>query len=238
MEGIDLVKSKIFINDASVIYDALRFRGFFKSPSRLKFTALKNINLNCEKGEIIAVMGHNGAGKTTLLKLISAKLRPSSGKIETFGDVIHLAGVNPGFDKFLSARQNIAWLSEAYGIKSDISSDIESFADIGEAFDRPITSLSTGMQGRVGFGFATALKPEILLIDEVLGVGDPSFKSKAMLRLKEMLFNSGIVIMSTHSVGLVKEIATRCIVLEGGKIIYDGEINKGLELYASMGKGS
>jgi len=228
--------NKISLSNASVIYDGLQFRGIFKPPSRLKFEALNKINLTFNQGEIIAIMGHNGAGKSTLLKLMAGKIRPSSGKIETSGKIIHLAGVNPGFDKFLSARQNIKWLSGAYGIKNDISQDIENFADIGEAYDRPISSLSGGMQGRVGFGFATALKPNILLIDEVLGVGDPSFKNKAMLRLKEMMLHSGIVVMSTHSVGLVKEIATRCVVLERGKIIYDGEIIKGLEIYTSIGK--
>jgi ABC-type polysaccharide/polyol phosphate transport system ATPase subunit len=233
-----MVSSKIILSNVSVIYDGLRFRGLFSPPSRLKFKALTNINLSVKEGEIIAIMGHNGAGKSTLLKLIAAKLRPSSGKIETYGEIIHLAGVNPGFDKFLNARQNINWLSKAYGVKGDITTNVQQFADIGEAYDRPINSLSSGMQGRVGFGFATALLPDILLIDEVLGVGDPVFKQKAMKRLKEVMLKSGIVIMSTHSVGLVKDIATRCIVLEKGEIIHDGETVKGLEIYASMGKGS
>ena len=111
---------------------------------------------------------------------------------------------------------------------------MEEFSDIGEAFDRPISTLSTGMKGRVGFGFATSLNPEILLIDEVLGVGDPTFKSKATDRLKEMIRTTGSVVISTHSVGLVKEIASRVVVLEQGRVIHDGDVQEGLGIYANM----
>ena len=90
------------------------------------------------------------------------------------------------------------------------------------------------MKGRVGFGFATSLNPDILLIDEVLGVGDPSFKAKATERLKKMISSSGIVVISTHSVGLVKELATRTVVLEEGVVIHDGDVQVGLEIYSSM----
>ena len=102
----------------------------------------------------------------------------------------------------------------------------------GAAYDRPVKTLSGGMRGRVGFGFATSLDPDILLIDEVLGVGDPTFKSKAMTRLKEMINRSGIVIISTHSIGLVKELATRCIILDKGNVTHDGDVNIGVQIYS------
>ena len=157
------------------------------------------------------------------------------GSVETSGKIVHLAGVNPGFDPLLSPRQNIKWLSGSYGSDSSrLESEVEEFSDIGEGFDRPIKTLSTGMRGRVGFGFATSLEPDILLIDEVLGVGDPSFKAKALQRLKQMIRKSGIVLISTHSGGLVKEICSRCIILENGCITHDGDVNDGLEIYNQL----
>ena len=170
-----------------------------------------------------------------MLNSIAGKLRPNNGRISSTGKIVHLSGVNPGFDLLLSPRQNLVWLSKIYGSDSAvIAPEVEDFCSIGEAFDRPIRTLSTGMRGRVGFGFATSLNPDILLIDEVLGVGDPSFKAKATIRLKSLMRKTGIVLISTHSVGLVKELATRTVVLENGRIIHDGNVSEGLLAYSEI----
>ena len=228
----------ISIQDLSLVYDVLRVRNPLSFPKREKFEALEIDELNIEDGEIVAIMGHNGAGKSTLLNSIAGKMRPKEGKILVSGTLVHLSGVNPGFDVNLSARQNLLWLSSIYGCDPEkILPDVEKFSQIGEAFDRPIRTLSGGMRGRVGFGFATSLEPEILLIDEVLGVGDPSFKSKATSRLKKMVKKTGIVLISTHSVGLVKELASRVIILQNGKIIHNGEVSEGISLYSEIKKG-
>jgi ABC-type polysaccharide/polyol phosphate transport system ATPase subunit len=233
VEVDNLGLADISIERISVTYDGFRIASALKVPSRLRFLALENVSLNVEEGETVAVMGNNGAGKSTLLRFIAGKLRPSSGHAEISGRIIHLYGVNPGFDTVLSPRQNIQWLSSVYGAEPDrTNEDVEKFSDIGAAYDRPVKTLSGGMRGRVGFGFATSLNPDILLIDEVLGVGDPSFKAKAMDRLKEMMRRSGIVVLSTHSVGLVKELATRCIILQGGSILHDGDVQIGIKLYS------
>ena len=225
----------IRVNDLSLSYDGMKIKSLISPPERIRFDALSIGSFNVGDGEIIAIMGHNGAGKSTMLSALAGKLRPSSGEIEVIGTVIHLSGVNPGFDPIFSPRQNLKWLSRIYGCESStIIPEVEEFAEIGEAFDRPIRTLSGGMRGRVGFGFATSLNPDILLIDEVLGVGDPSFKLKATTRLKEMMKNTGIVIMSTHSVGLVKELASRTVILEKGRIIHDGEVSVGLKLYSEI----
>jgi len=232
MEADDLGLIGIDIAGISVSYDGFKLDSPKKPPKRISFKALNSINLRISEGETVAVMGNNGAGKSTLLKFLAGKLRPSEGVANIDGKIVHLSGVNPGFDTFLSPRQNITWLAPIYGgAVSDLVSDVESFSDIGDAFDRPVRTLSSGMRGRVGFGFATSLSPDILLIDEVLGVGDPSFKAKAMDRLREMISRSGIVLMSTHSVGLVKELASRCIVLEKGSITHDGDVQEGINLY-------
>ena len=196
---------------------------------------IKNISLRLYKGENTVLIGANGSGKSTLLNTIAGKIRPKRGKVTVDGTLVHLSGVNPGFDVNLSARQNISWLSKIYNSEPEkIVGIVEGFSQIGEAFDRPIRNLSGGMRGRVGFGFATSLNPDILLIDEVLGVGDPSFKQKATAKLKKLITSTGTVLISTHSVGLVKEIATRTVVLRDGSVIHDGGVLEGLSLYAEI----
>ena len=225
----------ISINKLSLVYDGLRITSPLKFPERLRFKALDIDDFGINEGEVVALMGHNGAGKSTLINAIAGKMRPSHGSILVQGTTVHLSGVNPGFDQNLSPRQNLLWLSKIYDCEPDsVISSVEDFSDIGEAFDRPIRTLSGGMRGRVGFGFATSLKPQILLIDEVLGVGDPSFKAKATNRLEEMMRNTGIVLLSTHSVGLVKSIASRVAVLENGKLVHDGDVDAGLALYSAI----
>ncbi len=229
-----MVMNSIKIENIKIDYTTLR-KGKSLMFKRNMHTAIKSISLDIEKGETVAVLGHNGAGKTTLLNFIAGKISPSSGSAEIIGKVIHLAGVNPGFDPNISSRDNVLWLSKIYGVDPvKTLREVEDFADLGGSFDRPVKELSGGMKGRVGFGFATSLNPNILLIDEVLGVGDPSFKAKATDRLKMMIDASGIVVISTHSVGLVKELATRTIVLNEGVLVHDGDVQEGLAMYSSM----
>jgi len=231
INDMGLIEAKL--SGVSVDYDGLKFDNFHSLPKRISISALKNVNFRISEGETVALLGNNGAGKSTLLKFLAGKLRPTEGSANVQGKIVHLSGINPGFDIFLSPRQNLNWLSPIYGgDPSLIIPDVEEFSNIGGAFDRPIRTLSTGMRGRVGFGFATSLTPDILLIDEVLGVGDPTFKSKAMARLKEMISRSGIVFMSTHSIGLVKELSTRCIVLNEGKVVHDGDVDYGIKIYS------
>ncbi len=230
-----MVESSIEMKGISLEYHGYKVRSVLRPLTKMSFLALNEVQLKVNNGETVAVMGHNGAGKSTLLKVMAGHLRPLSGDVKIRGTPLLLSGVNPGFENSFSARQNISWLAKAYGVETESTvRSVESFADIGEGFDRPISTLSTGMKGRVGFGFATSLNPEILLIDEVLGVGDPSFKSKATDRLKGMIRTTGSVVISTHSVGLVKEIASRVVVLDHGSVVHDGDVQEGLGIYSNM----
>jgi len=202
------------------------------------FKSLNSLSLIINEGETVALLGRNGAGKSTLLKCIGGLIRPAKGKIITNGRVILLAGVDPGFLPNLTGRQNILELGMAYGIKPklliEFSNTIEEFANLGEAYDRRFGGYSTGMRGKLGFGFITALEPSILLIDETLGVGDVEFRKKAQIRLKKFIKNSGTVIISTHSLGLAKELCSRGILLDKGKLVIDGDINDVIDKYSSM----
>jgi len=228
----------IDITDFSVNYHI--FKRSRKKPlgDFENFNALKNLEISIKDGEIVALLGRNGAGKSTLLKCIAGLLRPSKGKIVTKGRVILLAGADPGFIPQLTGRQNVIELALAYGIsKKELPKFIESieeFADIGEAFDRNFSGYSSGMRGKVGFGFITALKPDILLMDETLGVGDREFRKKAAKRLEEFIERSGTVIISTHSLGLAKDICSRGIVLDKGNIIIDSDAEEAISYYINM----
>jgi ABC-type polysaccharide/polyol phosphate transport system ATPase subunit len=226
---MDLVK--IELDNISVTFNGFNLIRLV-IPRKTQHIALKAVSMQISEGETVAIMGNNGAGKSTLLNFLAGKLRPSTGKALIHGRILHLSGVNPGFDPALSSRQNIQWLAPIYGSQKNLTNkNVERFSEIGEAYDRPVKTLSAGMKGRVGFGFATSLNPDILLIDEVLGVGDPVFKAKAMKRMREMIGRSGIVLLSTHSVGLVKELCSRCIVLNEGSVIHDGGVKAGIQLY-------
>ena len=150
---------------------------------RFSLRALDGVSFSVMPGESVAVLGKNGAGKSTLLRSIGGHLRPKSGEIVTRGRVYTLAGANPGMIPYMSGRENVSLLAGAYGIpKNDRSAfvkEVEDFCELGEAFDRKFRTLSSGMAGRIGFGFTTSLDPEVLLMDETLGVGDEEFRKKA-----------------------------------------------------------
>jgi len=200
--------------------------------------ALQKINFSIKKGDVVALIGKNGSGKSTLLKTIAGMIKPSHGNIITNGRVILLAGSNPGFSVEATGRENIIELALAYGVrKQDINNFTHSvidFADIGDAIDRRIKGYSSGMKGKLGFGFITGLKPDILLIDETLGVGDEEFRNKAQIRLREFVKNSGSVIISTHSLGLARELCNRGIVLDNGKLISDSDIEEAMIAYRGI----
>ncbi len=228
----------VSVNDLSVDY--VEFSRTRRNPlGKMRgIKAIEGITFSVDEGDIIALIGKNGAGKSTLLKTTAGQLRPSSGEINTRGRVILLSGSDPGFFHDSTGRQNISELASAYGVRSgdleDFSKSIIEFASLGSAIDRNVRGYSTGMRGKLGFGFMTALSPDLLLIDETLGVGDAEFRKKAQKRLRNFIESSRSVIISTHSLGLAKEICNRGLVLDGGRLIFDGEIGEALSKYRSI----
>lgn len=225
----------IQIEDLSVEYTVFQKTGLLALIKSGFVEALKNISLNVKKGESIAIIGRNGSGKTTLLKSIGGHLRPSKGKILTSGKVYTLSGANPGLIHDMSGRENVSLMSAIYGIdrekREEFERAVEDFCELGEAYDRDIRTLSTGMAGRVGFGFTTSLDPEILLMDETLGVGDEIFRKKAEEKAKDFMKRGETILLSTHSLNLAKKMCPRGILLSEGRILMDGPIDDVVERY-------
>ena len=200
-------------------------------------SGVRNISLDVKQGEVLGIIGRNGSGKSTLLKMMAGVFPPDSGIISSRGSVSLLAGVGVGFHKELTGRENAylygALMGRTQTQIDELIDEIRSFAELEHHFDRPIRTYSSGMKSRLGISVATAFKPDLLLIDEVLGVGDASFRKKSEKRVKDMISESGTVVIVSHSLGMLKTICDRIIVLDSGSVLHEGDVELGLELYAN-----
>ena len=200
-------------------------------------SGVRNISLDVKQGEVLGIIGRNGSGKSTLLKMMAGVFPPDSGIISSRGSVSLLAGVGVGFHKELTGRENAylygALMGRTQTQIDELIDEIRSFAELEHHFDRPIRTYSSGMKSRLGISVATAFKPDLLLIDEVLGVGDASFRKKSEKRVKNMISESGTVVIVSHSLGMLKTICDRIIVLDSGSVLHEGDVELGLELYAN-----
>jgi len=189
---------------------------------RNKFECLKDLSFKIKKGEVVGIIGPNGAGKSTLLRLLAGVYIPAEGQIKTSGKVALLAGVGAGFQGNLSGRENIYLSGSIYGISNkklkSLEESIIEFSEIEEFIDQPLKTYSSGMRARLAFSIASNLSPDILLIDEVIAVGDASFKTKSMDRIKQMVEGDATVIIISHSQSLLAMICDRIMCLHKGKI--------------------
>jgi lipopolysaccharide transport system ATP-binding protein len=209
---------------------------------KIRPSGVRNISLEVHRGEVLGIIGRNGSGKSTLLKMMAGVFPPNSGTIATKGSVSLLAGVGVGFHKELTGRENAYLYGALMGRTTEqidgLIEAIQAFAELEHHFDRPIRTYSSGMKSRLGISVATAFKPDLLLIDEVLGVGDASFRKKSEKRVKDMISESGTVVIVSHSLGMVKAICDRIIVLDSGSVLHDGDVELGVELYVNGEKNS
>ncbi len=198
-------------------------------------SGIRNISLEVKQGEVLGIIGRNGSGKSTLLKVMAGVFPPDTGTIATRGSVSLLAGVGVGFHKELTGRENAYLYGALMGRTTSqidaLIDEIQEFAELKHHFDRPIRTYSSGMKSRLGISVATAFKPDLLLIDEVLGVGDASFRKKSEERVKEMINQSGSVIIVSHSMGLLEKICTRIAVFEDGRLISINSPKDAINLY-------
>ncbi len=216
--------------------DKARFKAIFTNNRGVKrHQALKDISFEVHKGESVGIIGRNGAGKSTLLKMITGVSFATSGEITVNGKVAALLELTAGFSFDMTGRENIYLKGYLLGLEDSevkqIEDDIVEFANLGEYIDQPVRTYSSGMRMRLGFAININIKPDILVIDEALSVGDADFRKKCTDKIKE-LRNSGItVLFVSHSVNSVSDTCDRAIYLSGGKIEYDGTVDEAFERY-------
>ncbi|HOW92825.1 MAG TPA: ABC transporter ATP-binding protein [Anaerolineaceae bacterium] len=242
------ITTSVFLKDVSVAYRVPTERiGTIKEYLIKKvrgkvqhkhFYALQDINLNVEQGEIFGIIGRNGAGKSTLLKVISRVLSPTNGRVWIKGVVAPLLELGAGFHPELTGLENVYLNGTLLGhTRQEITEKLDSilaFSEIGDFINAPIRTYSSGMVARLGFSVATAWEPDILILDEVLSVGDAAFRAKCSERMLNLIKGKSTVLLVTHSSSLIAELCTRAILLDHGKIISSGNGAEISDQYMSM----
>ena len=201
-----------------------------------EFWALKDVSFEVEKGEVIGIIGRNGAGKSTLLKIISGILKPTEGSVSCSGSIVPMLELGSGFDYDLTGRENIflngAILGYSEEYLEDKFKDILEFAELDKFIDMPIRNYSSGMLMRLAFSIATVVNPEILIVDEILAVGDADFQEKSKARMLELMSGGTTVLFVSHSLEHVRDMCNRVIWLDDGKIRMIGETQEVCDQYS------
>ena len=202
------------------------------------FWANRNISFAVQPGEALAIIGQNGAGKSTLLKMITGTVRPSQGTISARGRVSSLLELGIGFNPELTGRQNIFMAGGLMGLSQarlkELVPAMEAFAEIGEFFDAPLRVYSSGMQARLAFALATCERPDILIVDEILSVGDSYFQHKSFDRIRQFKAEGSSIILVTHGLADVRTLCDRVILLDKGTVLKDGEPDEVVDYYNAM----
>lgn len=200
-----------------------------------EFWALKNVSFELQQGDRMGILGLNGAGKSTLCKAVAGVYKPTEGKVTKKGKLAPLLELGAGFDKQYTARENIYLYGAVLGYtKEFIDSkfdEIIEFSELEKFVDVPIKNYSSGMRSRLGFSICTAVQPDILILDEVLSVGDAKFRKKSEARVKEMMANDVTVLFVSHSLEQVKRICNKAMILEHGEMIAVGDVEDMAKIY-------
>jgi lipopolysaccharide transport system ATP-binding protein len=201
-------------------------------------TALSSLNLSIQKGQRVALIGKNGSGKSTLLKILSRIVFPSSGRATIHGSVASLLEVGTGFHSELSGRENIFLNGAIIGMRrGDVKkcfNDIVDFSEIGDYLDTPVKRYSSGMYVRLAFAVAAHLYTDVLLVDEVLAVGDESFQVKCINKMQEIADEGRTIVFVSHNMALVEKLCNRVILLDKGKVAFDGDTLTGMNEYHEL----
>ena len=209
------------------------FINFFKFKKRKKkefFYALKGVNFKVDKGEVVGLIGSNGAGKSTLLKVVSGVMKPTTGKVTVNGVISPMIELGAGFDAELTARENIylngAVLGYSKKFIEEKFDEIVEFSELKDFLDVPVKNFSSGMTAKLAFSIATVVDPEILIVDEILSVGDIKFQEKSKKKMMEMIKGGTTVLYVSHSLQAVEELCTKVIWLEHGQVVKIGDTKK------------
>ena len=235
--SISRFKYKRLSDDISQIFQRLA-TGKKRTIQSEKFLALKNLSFNVKRGESLGIIGKNGAGKTTVLKLLSRVTYPDSGEIKVNGKIGAFIELGAGLHPELSGRENIYLYGAILGMrKKEIDEKFEEivkFSGLRKFLDTPIKRYSSGMYARLGFSVVSFMDPDILLIDEVLAVGDKSFQEKCLSRMHSFAKSDKTLIFISHNLDAVKKICEKVIVLDKGKVLYEGDSGRAIKTYLDL----
>lgn len=203
-----------------------------------KFTVFRDLSFAVPPGKNVAFIGRNGAGKSTMMRLIAGLDMPDKGKIVTSGSISWPVGLSGGFQGSLTGRDNVKFVARVYGAEGsrmrEIVKYVQSFAEIGEYFDQPVNTYSSGMRSRVAFGMSLAFDFDYYLIDEAMSTGDAHFRAKAQKAFKERIATSKII-MVTHSMGQVRSMCDYVLLLKNGEVIPFEDVEEGIRMYQQEG---
>lgn len=206
-----------------------------KNKKNDDFWALKNVSFTVDKGEVVGLIGSNGAGKSTLLKVVSGVMKPTSGKVTVQGVISPMIELGAGFDGNLTARENIylngAILGYSKKFLDSKFDEIVEFSELKDFLDVPVKNFSSGMTAKLAFSIATVVNPEILIVDEILSVGDLKFQEKSKKKMMEMIKGGTTVLYVSHSLDSIKDLCTKVVWLEHGKVIKIGDTNEVCDEY-------
>ena len=207
----------------------------FNSPTFDEFWALRDVSFSIDKGEPFALIGSNGSGKSTMLKIISGILTPTKGTVTVNGNIAPLIELGAGFDYELTGRENIflngALLGHSKRTMLEKYDEIVDFSELINFIDTPVKNYSSGMLARLGFSIATIVKPEILIVDEILAVGDQAFQNKCHRRMEEMMSGGTTVVLVSHSSEDVRRICQKAAWIDKSYLRFVGDVNEALALY-------
>ena len=225
---------KLFKNDKKRLLSV-----FFKNVKYKEKRAVDDVSFEIKRGESVAIFGKNGAGKSTILKIITGVTFPTTGEVDVNGRVSALLELTSGFDPEFTGRENIYLKGQILGIKDSeikkMEKEIVDFAELEEYIDQPVRTYSSGMKARLGFSINVNIKPEILIVDEALSVGDEAFRRKCTKKVNEIIQKEDVTLLFvTHATGVAKDFCKRGMVMKNGKVTFDGEIQDAIKKYNKM----